>query len=303
MAAGATVGRSSNRFRRGAGPSRSLAVLALALFASCPPRVESSRAAVDAGGHGKKTYECKSQHGCTVTVGGGKVTVGKGGFLPAPCGAGVVVSGCGCGYYVPASCACGETYVPLNSCGPSACAPELWASGRGLWLEPDLRVQPRLWLQPSLRISHPACGTYPSCGSTPPPACSATTPPPACSASTPPPACSASSTPPACSASSSPPACSSSLQQLAVLRFEHARLWLQQRAVVRVERAVVRVERAVVRVERAVVRLQLSFLRSQQRAFLRLELPLVRLESPFLLERLTEVPAIHFRRATWSLGE
>ncbi len=136
--------------------SRNLSALAVAALVGCAPAPHATVVATTAphGGTGSKTYQCKQHKGCVVQVGGRPTTVVYGGYAPVVCGVGVVVVGCGCGYYVPASCSCGETFVPVPACAVASCA---------------------------------ACAP-PSCAPSPPPACSAP-PPPSCA---PPPSCSAS---------------------------------------------------------------------------------------------------------------
>jgi hypothetical protein len=49
------------------------ALLPALLLASCPTRITEG-GKKSANGTGNKTYECKSEQGCTVTVGGGKAS-------------------------------------------------------------------------------------------------------------------------------------------------------------------------------------------------------------------------------------
>ncbi len=119
--------------------------------ASNNPSSTSSTKQSSHGGSGTKTYECRSEAGCTVTVNGSKQHYGYGTYPPVVCGAGIVVLGCGCGYYAPASCSCGETYEPSPSCAPASCAPS----------------------------SPPSC----SAPSTAPPSCGSASPPSSCSPS------------------------------------------------------------------------------------------------------------------------
>lgn len=109
-------------------------LVSLLLVAACsaaPVPVSSGRPsrgpATAHGGTGSKTYVCKRRQGCTVRVNGAPYTVVYGGYAPIVCGVGVVVVGCGCGFYAPASCSCGEVFVPAPSCGvscaPASCAP------------------------------------------------------------------------------------------------------------------------------------------------------------------------------------
>ena len=121
---------------------------ATVVVGSSNPSAPGKQGSGSHGGSGAKTYECKSANGCTVRVNGQHYGYGQ--YAPYACGADIIVLGCGCGYDVPASCSCGETYQPSPSCGPASCGSAT----------------------PPPSCSAPSCGSA-SCGS-----CSTSSPPP-----------------------------------------------------------------------------------------------------------------------------
>ena len=62
-----------------------------------------------------RSYRCQEQGGCTVNVSGDPTVVPYCSYAPVACAPGIVVLGCGCGYYA------GGVFQPLPSCGAAAC--------------------------------------------------------------------------------------------------------------------------------------------------------------------------------------